>query len=227
MGKLNVHLNMTRSALPELPPERQLAEARLSAKMFLIPLGVAMTDTQVPDDFVTDEMAHRYLALSPPLASVIPEFQTIVNEIEKSYVLGLFFSALSAACVATERMLNLARIQLHPHQSPKIKELWGKGPSNGWEENIDALLRWGYIADAFAAELNDIYTNIRCRYLHSGAIGDMAADALRAAGAAYRLLKIFLGIPNDVTGFDNGAIVWTKPGDPRIQVFYEPQVQRE
>lgn len=193
--------------------------------MFLIPLGVAMIDTQVPDNFVTDEMAFRYLALSPPLASVIPEFQAIVNEIEKSYVLGLFFSALSAACVATERMLNLARIQLHPHQSPKIKELWDKGPSNGWEENIDALQRWGYIDDAFAVELNQVYRNIRCRYLHSDAIGDMAADALRAASAAYRLLNIFLGIPNDVAGFGDGGIVWTTPGDPRIRVFYEPQVQ--
>ena len=57
--------------------------------------------------------------------SVIPAFQDIFIETERAYTLGLFFSAISAASVAIERMLNLARIDLHAHHKP-IKELWGK-----------------------------------------------------------------------------------------------------
>jgi hypothetical protein len=57
--------------------------------------------------------------------AVIPEFQSATNEIERAYVRGLFFSTVASACVAIERMLNLARIELH-HHCPKIKELWAK-----------------------------------------------------------------------------------------------------
>ena len=34
-----------------------------------------------------------------------------------------------------------------------IKELWDKGPSNEWYENIEALRTWGYLDGTFAAEL--------------------------------------------------------------------------
>ncbi len=176
-----------------------------------------MSDSDVPDQLVSDDMVERYMALSPPIAAVIPQFQTIINEIERSYVLGLFFSALSASCVAIERQLNLARMKLHSYH-PKIKELWGKGASNSWEENIEALRQWGYLDDAFAGELTDLYRNVRCPHLHSGAIGEEAADALRAATAAYKLLGVFLGFPPDLFKFTS-QIECLNPSDPRFLAF--------
>lgn len=222
-----VHLNMSRSILHGLPRDRQIAEAKRSVKMFLLPqeLAAPMGDNDVPDHLVSDQMADRYITLSPPMASVIPEFQTIINEIERSYVVGLFFSALSTSCVAMERMLNLARIELHPYH-PKFKELWGKGASNQWEENIDALRTWGYLNSTFADELRDIYQNVRCRYLHSGAIGDMAADAFCAATAAYKLLGTFLGFPADLFRFTS-HIECLNTEDPRFLAFYKSHLRVE
>jgi hypothetical protein len=222
-----VHLNTSRTILQGQPHDWQLAEAKRSVKMFVLPHehALPMSDGDVPDDLVSDQMAERYIALFPPIAAVIPEFQTIVNEIERSYVVGLFFSALSASCVAVERMLNMARIELHQYH-PKIKELWGKGASNSWEENISALRQWGYLDELFARELTDLYQNVRCCYLHSGPIGDMAVDALRAATAAYKLLGIFLGFPPDLFRFTS-QIECLNTSDPRFVAFYKPHLHVE
>src|SRR5215203_2655317 len=123
------------------------------------------------------------------MASIAPEFQLVIDEIEKSYVRGMFFSTVAASCVAMERMLNLARIKLHSYH-PKIKKLWGKEATDSWEPNIDALQHWKYVDDPFAAELRNLYKNVRCGYLHSAFIAQPQADAIRSASAAYKLIGI-------------------------------------
>ena len=223
-----IHLNTSRTILIGLSPDRRLEEARRSVKMFVLPHehDRMMFDADVPDRLVSDDMAERYQQLSPPIASVIPEFQIVINEIERTYVVGLFFSTVSTSCVAIERLLNLARMELHDHH-PKIKALWGKGPSNSWNENIDALGQWGYLSKVFADELRGLYTDVRCRYLHSGAIGDISADALRAGVDAYGLLGLFLGFPRDLFRFTNGKIECLDQSDPRFLAFYKPHLRNE
>jgi len=222
-----VHLNTTRTGLDSLTPERRMAEARRAVKMFVLPRRPEgmMLDSMVPDHLVTDAKVERFLQLQPPIASVIPEFQDILNEIEYTYVVGMFFSATSASCVTIERLLNFARIELHVHHE-KIKELWGKGPSNSWNENIEALHTWGYLDDEFASELKAFYTEVRCRYLHSGLITDLPADALRSARSAYRLLGIFLGFPNGLFRFTS-CIECLNQQDPRFVAFYKPHLRVE
>lgn len=219
-----VHLNTTRTGLDSLTPESRMAGARRRVKMFVLPRppeGIIF-DSMVPDELVTDAMVERFLQREPPIASVIPEFQNIINEIEYTYVLGMFFSTTSAPCVAIERLLNLARIELHPHHK-KIKRLWGKGPSTSWDENIEALQSWGYLDDQFAAEMKALYTEVRCQYLHSGLITDLSADALRSARAAYRLLGLFLGFPTDLFRFTS-HIECLNQQDPRFVAFYKPRL---
>ncbi len=222
-----IHLNTTRTILGGLPADHQLVEARRNVKMFLLPREDTqlISDSDVPDHLVSDEMVERYRALEPPIAAVIPEFQTIINEIERTYVLGLFFSTLSTACVAIERLLNLARIELHQYY-PKIKTLWGKGASNSWGENIEALAQWGYLDTGFASELQELYRDIRCAYLHSGPTTDMSQDALRVATAAYKLLGIFLGFPSDLFRFTQ-QIECLNPADPRFLAFYKQHLRME
>jgi hypothetical protein len=195
--------------------------------MFLVPgdSTQGVSDAMIPDYLVSESMVDRYLAVRPPIAAIMPEFQQVIDEIERSYVRGDLFSALSAACVSTERLLNLARIQLHRHHAV-IKELWGKGPSNDWDENIDALQRWGYLDLGFSNELKWTFKNIRCRYLHSSAITDLPGDALRGITAAYRLLTIFLGFPDDLFRFTSG-IECIKPADPRFIEFYASRIASE
>src|SRR5258708_6444901 len=103
------------------------SEARKRIKFFLAPddADVIVSDEMVPDYLVSGSMVERFLCVEPPLMRSILEFDTIIKEIERTYVLGAFVSAVSNSVVTIERLLNVARIELHHHASPKIKQLWG------------------------------------------------------------------------------------------------------
>lgn len=116
----------------------------------------------VPDFLVNEPMVDRFFAIEPPNLRSTTEFDTIIEEIERTYVLGLYFSALAASVVVIERLLNTARIELHQFVSEKKKELWDKGPTNSWQPNIDALAEWKYVSTELAKELTELY-EIRCR----------------------------------------------------------------
>jgi hypothetical protein len=214
----------SRDYLRDLPQPRRDAEARGEVKMLLLPRQPerAMAEHEVPDDLVTQNMIHRYLQLDPPFATVQQEFQVIIRDIDYTYVQGVFFSTVSAACVTIERLLNRARIELHPHVSPKIGSLWGKEATNEWSPNIDALETWGYLEADFASELRAMYRDIRCRYLHTGAINDLAADALQSARAGHRLLGLFVGFPPDLFTFVDGRLTCRNEADPRFIALYKP-----
>jgi hypothetical protein len=160
-----VNLNTVRSLLENLPREQRRAEATRNVKMLLAPRHAKepISDAMIPDYLVTDAMVERFLEICPPIASVISDFQEVISEIEAAYVRADFFSAVSAACVTIERLLNLARMELHKYHAV-IKELWGKGPLNEWYGNINALCKWGYLDTEFANELTKIFTEIRCKY---------------------------------------------------------------
>ncbi len=221
-----VFLNCGRNAFLDMPDAIRKAEAMKEAKMFVVSKALKLKrgvfDFDIPDKLVSEEMAERYLEITPPVFSlIIPDYQSIADEIEQSYVIGNDFSALSASCVVIERLLNQARIALHRHHK-KNKKLWGKDSKNEWYPNIDALKEWGYLDDdVFASELSDIYKEIRCRYLHSGVIRNMRQDALRAITAAYKLMKIFIGFPEDL--FD--GVTCKDEADPRFLAFYKPYLQ--
>jgi hypothetical protein len=113
---------------------------------------------------------------------------------------------------------------LHKHHKV-IKELWDKGPTNEWNQNIEALKEWGYLGDSFAADLSDIYVEIRCRYLHSREIQHIRQDALRAITAAYKLMTIFIGFPQDLFYLTGGGFVCKNETDPRYLEFYKSHMQ--
>lgn len=227
---IKVFLNCGRNAILAMPPVVQKAEAMQEVKMLVVPrtLGHGILGTSIPDVLVSEQMAERYLEITPPVLSLIPAYQEIIQEIEQSYVIGNDFSALSASCVVIERLLNQARMDLHKHHNDKaVKKLWNKGPTNDWGPNIEALKKWGYLDDAFALELSAVYQDIRCHYLHSGAIRDLRGDARRAIAAAYKLMTIFVGFPPDLFSFAGGSPTCKNTADPRYLEFYEPYIRDE
>jgi hypothetical protein len=196
--------------------------------MFIVPRVVkrGILDADIPDALVSEEMAERYLEIAPPPFSLIPDYQSVINEIEQSYIIGNDFSSLSASCVVIERLLNQARIALHKHHKV-IKKLWEQGPSNEWNPNIDALKEWGYLEDDFATELSEIYRKVRCRYLHCGEIQSLRNDARRSVAAAYKLMTIFIGFPQDLFSLTGGDLACKNNADPRFLEFYKPYMQNE
>jgi hypothetical protein len=227
---INIFLNCTRNAIRAMPLAIQKVEAMQEVKMSVVPriLGHGILGTDIPDALACQEMAERYLEITPPMFSLIPDYQEVIQEIEQSYIIGNDFSALSASCVVIERLLNRARIDLHKHHKDKaIKKLWNKGPTNEWYPNVDALLNWGYLDDDFASELSAIYADIRCRYLHSGPIQCLREDALRSVSAAYKLMTIFIGFPEDLFSWMGGRPTCKNNADPRYVEFYKPYIVDE
>jgi hypothetical protein len=103
--------------------------------------------------------------------------------------------------------------------------LWGKGASNSWGPNIDALLSWGYLDEPFALELATLHEDVRNAYLHSSPLGDVKANALRAANDAYKLIGIFLAFPPDLFRFNNGQLECLNNADPRFLAFYQAHLR--
>lgn len=226
----NVFLNCGRNIISSMPPSARKAAAMKDAKMSIIAKALKreVFDYDIPDKLVSEEMAERYLEITPPVFSLIPDYQLVINEIEQSYVIGNDFSALSASCVVIERLLNKARMDLHKYHKDKVvKGLWNKDAVNEWYPNIDALKEWGYLDDTFASELSSVYCNIRCSYLHSGTIKCLRDDALRAVTAAYKLMTIFIGFPEDLFSLKGGALTCKNETDPRFLEFYKPYMQNE
>lgn len=100
-----ISVNLTRNATRHLPEPARSTAARSHVKLLLAPRenGHVIFESMIPDVMITAEMVNRYLAIEPPGLCVPPEFQVIVDEIERAYVLGQYFSELSAACVARGR----------------------------------------------------------------------------------------------------------------------------
>lgn len=220
---MEIFLNCGRNAILAMPPALRKAEAMREVKMFVVPktLRRGIFGNDIPDKLVSEEMAERYLEIFPPVCSLIPEYQLIINEIEQSYIIGNDFSSLSASCVVIERLLNQARIALHKHHKV-VKTLWNKEAIPDWDRNIKALKEWDYFDDSFASELSEIYIDIRCRYLHSGEIQNIRHDALRAIAAAYKLMKIFIGFPEDLFSWVGEKPACNNKADPRFLEFYKP-----
>src|SRR5262249_31139804 len=133
---------------------------------------------------------------------------------------GHYFSALAAPVVTIERMLNEARIKLHRHASPKVGKLWQKGPINVWQDNIDALVQWGYLPGDLGQELSVVY-DIRRKYLHSDPIDTLEDDSRRCVHAAFRVLTEFIGFPERLFRIGS-AIECLNTADPLFEAFYKP-----
>jgi hypothetical protein len=219
-----VFINTGRNRVLAMPVAVRKAAAMEEVKMLLVPQALrrAIWDREIPLSLVSEEMAERYLDITPPvLYLLVPDLHSVIQEIEQSYVIGNDFSAASASCVVIERLLNRARIDLHEHHKV-IKELWGKGATDGWGQNIKALREWNYLDDSFASELSSIYHDIRCTYLHSGPIKSLREDARRAVNAAYKLMTMFIGFPEDLFELVGGGPKCKNENDPRFLKFYKP-----
>ena len=119
-----------------------------------------MSVEQAPDHLVSEDMVDRHLALTQPTFAVIPEFQSATNEIE---------TALCTRPVLLDRRLRMrgdrAHVESSPHRTapslPQDKGVVGKGASNSWDPSIDALLKWGYSHEPFAAQPSRLYEEVR------------------------------------------------------------------
>src|SRR5258708_27777013 len=97
---IKLKLNASRGGLGSVEDQEfKIADAKKHIKFFLAPNDAEeiILDSAIPDFLVTNSMVERYFAIEPPPMRSIPDFDVIIEEIERAYVLGQFFSALSAS----------------------------------------------------------------------------------------------------------------------------------
>jgi hypothetical protein len=223
MALIQCYVNTARNACRITDEVRRRSEARSTLKLFLAANATGpVSDSMVPDYLVNEAMIDRFFAIEPPQFRSTTAFDAVIEEIERAYVFGMFFSALSASVVVIERMLNTTRIELHKLVTQKKKELWDKGPTNSWQPNIDALVEWKYLSTELAEELSELY-DVRGNYLHSGNTATIPTDSLRAVKAAYALLGEIIGFPPRLFRFGNSGLECLDETDPLVQVFYAPR----
>ena len=189
--------------------------------MFLIPQGTNATDTMIPDFLVSEAMIDRYLAVRPPQFRIGGEFDAILNEIERAYVLGRLFAAIASSVVTIERMLNEARIKLYPFGNPPVPALKGKGRLDQLASQHRRASSWSFLENEIAEELRKLYKT-RCEYLHSAPLGSLERDA-RRVDAAFALLKVFVGFPESLFAIGN-QMRCLDESHPVFKVFYAPTI---
>lgn len=226
MRQFSVNEHPSRKALNLLTDsDLRRKEASRSVKMLIAPRDatVPISDAMIPDVIVTESMVTRYLQIAPPSFFVTADFERIAYEIERTFVLGEFFSAVAAACVTIERVLNSTRIALHKHHT-KIGGLWSKGPVNDWIQNVEALRQWNYLDDMWAKDLIEVYKQIRCHYLHSGNLENLEGDAQKAVNISYKVIERFFGFPEDLFEHSSAGIQCKNEQHPLFIEFYAPTI---
>jgi hypothetical protein len=85
---LNMYVNTLRNACRVGDETGRRAEARRTVKLFLASNAAMPTsDSMVPDYLVNGAMIDRFFAIEPPQFRGATQFDSIIEEIERAYVL--------------------------------------------------------------------------------------------------------------------------------------------
>ncbi|MBI4235472.1 hypothetical protein HY604_04195 [Candidatus Peregrinibacteria bacterium] len=97
--------------------------------------------------FNATEKMERYLALKPPVLSVVDEHTYLQRDIINAYIAGNFYPALTGACCLGERIFNtiIAKLKNDFKSSAWYKEVYDKDSTDKWDQAIKILHDWGII----------------------------------------------------------------------------------
>lgn len=86
----------------------------------------------------------RWLSFPKPVLSVVHEHTELLEDIEKAYVGGALYSALTGACCLGERIFNQIIINIRDDYRAHLqyKQVYRKGSINDWDLGIDTLKAW-------------------------------------------------------------------------------------
>lgn len=101
-----------------------------------------------------EEKFARWLAIPKPVLSVVDEHTFLLADIERSYVSGAQYSALTGACSLGERIFNhiILRVRDSYKGHPQYKHVYRSGSFNDWNLAIETLVQWN-ILDAEGEQL--------------------------------------------------------------------------
>lgn len=109
--------------------------------------------------FDFDSKFQRYIAIKPPVLSVIEEHSFLQQDIIDAYINGNFYSALTGACCLGERIFNniIFKVKEDFRVSRWYKEVYHKGSIIDWLKAIQILSDWKIIDESTQKQYLDLY----------------------------------------------------------------------
>jgi len=184
-------------------------------------------------EYGTNNFDHKFdhwREIPTPVLSVLGEHTQLLKDIERAYVSGGLYPAMTGACCLGERIFNQVILSVrdeyksHEH----YKEIHKYQTIIKWELGIETMSNFGIISDETAAKYRELH-QIRIQGVHFQAkTQDLGALAKRA-------IELINGIVADMFGIvpQNRCISWCEvPGeiylrkeyesDPFVKKFYLP-----
>lgn len=157
-----------------------------------------------------DEKYNRFMEFDTPNIRLITEYNSILIEIEHSYISGHYYPALTAACCLGERILNILILKLRDYyRGHKLyKRVHGKESFQDWYEAINTLKEWDVIDDKLKEQYEKL-AELRNDSIHLKEIGDFKDRALTA-------LKSIMFITDRLFGLQSNVFFWC-PGELYIR----------
>jgi len=98
------------------------------------------------EDF--NEKFNRWISVPKPVLSIVGEHSYLLQDIEDTYILGSYYSALTGACCLGERIFNQVILVTKEfyRSSPEYKTVYRKDSINDWNLGINTLVSWKIIS---------------------------------------------------------------------------------
>lgn len=142
------------------------------------------------------EKLKRYLSFKPPSLRVIPQYHDLLQEIEDSYVYGLYYPTLTSACCLGERIFNMLIIRLRHYykKSKHYKHIYNKESFDDWKKSIDILWDWKVITSKDIRTKYRKLASIRHNVIHFNRLKDIEVKALDVLAIVYDITTYFFAV---------------------------------
>ena len=168
-------------------------------------------------DLNLKEKFERYMSFKPPPLRVITEYHDLLQEIEDSFIYGLYYPALTSSCCLGERIFNILILRLRDYYktSEHYKRIYRKESFDDWSKSVGILWDWRVIASDDIKIKYEELKSIRHEVIHFNKLEDIEAKALNALRIIYDITTYFFAV-----GHRDDIYFWT-PGEIYIKKIAE------
>jgi hypothetical protein len=161
----------------------------------------------------------RWFSIPKPSVSVVDEHTHLLEDIERAYVAGGLYAALTGACCLGERIFNqiILRIRESYKSHPQYKYVFRSGSINDWNLGLDTLREWNILTEPTENMYRRLY-KLRTEAVHFQD-KDQILEPMAKEG-----IELINGIVTDLFGLgpENKFVSWCEvPGEIYLHKEYE------
>ena len=122
------------------------------------------------------------MARSSAAGTLLPgEYHDLPREVDRAYISGAFYPALTGACCLGERSLNdlVMKLKAYYTSSERYKEVNRKDSLDDWDRAISILIDWNVIDSEIAGHFA-VLQRLRNPSVHYGDVANRAQNAKTA-----------------------------------------------